>query len=159
MLTHITFQSESSAPKVARTVDPSDPVLLKGAVRRTVFKKYKFLFYQDDLDYGKEVCKLVLSQVLGVNNWAEEKREYWWNENKKTVRSALNLRRNNVSSEIRTAFLGTCRKRVVGWALFAWGISERHSLCFVVAIRHGKESQWRAKIYSRRHVGGSLSRC
>ena len=74
-------------------------------VKKTLFKKYKFITNPADMQYSekkKSLCQYTCAQL----SIPPENRRYFWEYWSRSVEQALSRRRSDVNTGIKLAFLG-----------------------------------------------------
>jgi hypothetical protein len=79
-------------------------IVFGGAVRKTLFRKVKFITSHSHLDFGAKVCRIILEKLtIDKNNVALCKK--YWILHRSSVNKTLNGKRGNVNNEIKTRFM------------------------------------------------------
>ncbi len=71
-------------------------------VTTTLWKKAKFVYDDDDLEYGEAISNIVLGDIQLVS----DKREEFWEWAKWMTKKALNSKRNTVCTTIKKCLVG-----------------------------------------------------
>ena len=94
-------------PPIKGGLGTGEKYAIKEIVNRHMFKHKKIILDEDDLLVSGPVAELVLSKLEKAKNWSdEEKRVYWTQGVRGTVRNALSQKRCNVSNTMKARFTG-----------------------------------------------------
>ena len=83
-------------------------------VNSVVFKQVKKLVDVSGIDWDEPIAK-VFYNGLNMKHKPDAYKKAWWEQNKRTVKKCINVKRNNASTSMRTKFFG--KQLRVGWWL------------------------------------------
>ena len=95
----------------AQTINDLERMMVKKTVSKSTVLYCPFVNNAKELSYNQPFAKITLG-FLGKNELSDTEKSEFWEEHKQMAHKALNVKRSNISGQMRKKFVGKWGRRV-----------------------------------------------